>query len=91
MLSAPPRCNKRKGAQKAKMSLGGPSIVELLSWTMNPMVDIATQSANKYGPQITHFPQLRILCLNGASRSKEACTEKLKMMNPLIFHASHSF
>ncbi|GLU15496.1 hypothetical protein SLE2022_319790 [Rubroshorea leprosula] len=57
---------------------------------MSPVVNVATQPASKYAIQIitTHFPPLAFL--NGANRTKKDWTKKLGIINPLIFHVSHT-
>ncbi|GLT48329.1 hypothetical protein SLA2020_219610 [Shorea laevis] len=84
MLSRPPRCNKRKFAQRARISL-------LSAWRMRPIVNIGTQSASKYANQImtTHFPPLCLL--NSANRHKKNCSNRLRRTSALIFHVSYSF
>ncbi|GLT33518.1 hypothetical protein SLA2020_081000 [Shorea laevis] len=86
MASGPPRCNKRKGAQKAKMSLRS-------ARNMSPMVNVATQSASRYAIQseiqMIHFPPLCFL--NGATKIRKDCSKRLRIISPLIFQVSHSF
>uniref|UniRef100_A0A0A9GZ45 Uncharacterized protein n=1 Tax=Arundo donax TaxID=35708 RepID=A0A0A9GZ45_ARUDO len=74
MVSWPPRCSRRKGAQNGTSSC----MCEVLLMDRCPIVYVAVESAARYASQRTSLSTLEALRLRMPAKMKrKACNEKL--------------